>query len=238
MNSYLFIILFSYALHAEECARQDKNCPNSDPTPSPVAGQYPTQSTFELPMSFEDYFRRNPPKSLKTEINSFAEFFYPAIKRKGTPQMRTGIRTIDLKGIFQKLNRLPEDISDNELLAAILLHTGDRYNDPAEHLDRAHEALVATRASHIGATVGTNEALRYIALKMKGRSIGNKVGFLTSFLQRLNANYDESLPMGEVSPNLMFQEISNDIKGIGASRDAGVCRHMHLLAVKAARPWD
>ena len=69
---------------------------------------------------------------------------------------------------------------------------------------------------------------------MSQKSIQHKVGFLSSFLERLGYNYDYSLPKGDISGNKMFQEISNDIKGIGARRDAGVCRHMHMLAVKAA----
>ena len=229
------LLVVSVEIRAEECTSPEKNCPSEDPSPSPIQGQYPTESLFDFPTSFEDFFRRRIPRNVEGEINSFAEVFYPAIKRKGTPEMRSGINPINVTKIIKSLNRPPEQLSDNELLAAILLHTGDQFTDSELHLERANEALVATRASFIGANQGTEEALKYIAIKMKGQSLGNKVGFLTSFMERLFNNYDHKMPMGEVSNNKMFQEMANDIKGIGAGRDAGVCRHMHLLAVKAAR---
>ena len=165
---------------------------------------------------------------------AFAEIFYPAIPDKGKPQLQTRIKTVNLTKILKVTNKDPEVISDHELLSVILNHTKGDYSSEREQNDRAHEALIAVRASSIGASKGTTDALSYIGQKMKAKSLEHKVGFLSSFLQRLNFNYDYSLPKGEVTNNKMFLEISKDIKGMGTNSDAGVCRHMHILAVKAA----
>ena len=173
-----------------------------------------------------------PLNEFLNQTTAFAEIFYPAIPERGKPQVQTKIKTINLTKILKVTNKDPEVISDHELLSVILNHTKDDYPSRREQNDRAHEALIATRASSIGATKGTTEALNYIGQRMKAKGLEHKVGFLSSFLERLSYNYDYSLPKGEVTNNKMFLEISKDIKGMGGKSDAGVCRHMHMLAVK------
>ena len=100
----LFIV--STEIFAEECKRPDKDCSSKDPSPSPIQGQYPTESLFNFPTSFEDFFRRRTPQNLEGESNAFAEVFYPAIKRKGTPEMRAESPPSMLQKFFVKLEDL------------------------------------------------------------------------------------------------------------------------------------
>ena len=165
------------------------------------------------------------------------EIITPIFRKGKDPQLRSIIKPIDISQTISKLHGPVKSYDDKGLEFQIILHNPKKPNETnKDYAVRIHAAMTALKASVIGQE-NPDEALRYIQARMKGKSFRHKIHFLSQMLGRMEDNYDKTLPSGEVSTKSLYKEMHKDNMGSGKGRKnvAGVCRHMHQLALKMAR---
>ena len=165
------------------------------------------------------------------------EIVSPVFRSGKEPQLRTRIQPINLAATLSGLQGPLKAQTDLRLKTEIMKNNPKGIGESDKtYAIRIHAAITALRASIIGQDK-PGEALRYIQARMKGKSFRHKIHFLSQMLGRMNDNYDKTLPTGEVSMKTLYKEMHKDNIGAGDGRAnvAGVCRHMHQLALKMAR---
>lgn len=85
-----------------------------------------------------------------------------------------------------------------------------------------------------------NDAMDFAAQTLETESFAKKVSFLATYLETLLSNYETQLsPGGLTAGEYRYdQDLHNALRdtiNLGGINEAGVCRHMHQMAVRMAR---
>ena len=171
----------------------------------------------------------------------------PAYDGKKRDQVRADITPFDLNDFFYRTGTNIDSYSDLANLEHNIIYNenkvlGHTPSDSFRH--QVKEQMDILQYTSLMKDGEFSRANTFLSSRYKGATTEEKISFLGSLLSRLNENYDFSrLSDGFGAKTISLKDLSgaifynNDgITKIGEEEiKAGVCRHMHQFAVKAAR---
>lgn len=197
-----------------------------------------------LEQLFEDA-KEESLKMISDDFKSSASMYMPAYSTHPNVQLRIKvgpflysnlIAYLAVKG--HTLQNLPSDeVIENY---AKELYGFDFYKTEDMNDSRIKEGVTIIRFLQMTATGNGKKALDYLSTRTSNFSTPQKVSLLSSLLENLNLNYDFKIIKDlfkDVSDKKMAQMAVRDFLGVGYGEayNAGICRHMHQFALKAAR---
>ena len=171
----------------------------------------------------------------KSGVRHTLEIISPAFAKSGKIQRRTTISDFSIFNSFGTGNTT--GLTDAQLNYLFRLNTSMSPGEtPLEYARRGFLAVTLARASEPRKT-SSEQALNYIAERMKGKSFQTKIQFLGFISGKMLENYDEykTRDNGDSPDESLWRGLDVHNKTNSPSYKAGVCRHIHQLAVKMAR---
>lgn len=213
------------AKKTEKMAKDEKECPPEEKPVVTKKAKSPIDGTPDRPKKVELFFNAQLLVVGKNGEQSFQEVYIPRVnysEELGYYASRTSLTR-------EQVLALPEDKRRQILL--------DGYSGPSGEAkkDAVDNAMLIAK---IAATRGEGDMYGILSKEMAKAPYGKKVDFLANFLSYLNDNYDfESLEPGkdkDPTDKEIMSALDDSIKS-GRPVPAGVCRHMHQLAVRMAQ---
>lgn len=219
------------AKKAEKMAKDDKECPPEEkPKDQPavtVKSKSPIDGAVEQPKKKAELF-------FNMQFLVTGKSGEPSFAQSEVPWINYG----DEIGSYARKNNMTRDqvlaLGDDKIKAILLGSSG--LTGPAKQ-DAVENSMLVAKLTGMKDEAEINSVL---GKEMGKASYARKVNFLANFLSYLNDNYDNEATSGganagkAVSGIQMMSAINESIR-TGKDIPAGVCRHMHQLAVRYAQ---
>lgn len=214
--------------HTIEMAK-DKDC--SPESESSLKSKSPQNTSEEISKKPSLFFNIQLMVSGKNGQPSFKEVRIPVINIRNEMRLHARAKHLTREQVIaMKDDEVRKVFMDNQ--------AGLNNNQPLEgqaKLDAVENSLLLKKLASMG-----DETLMYKTLEkeMSKASFGKKINFLANFLAHLEDNYEDSATNGGTGRNATDAEMMaalNESFITGKEVPAGVCRHMHQLAVRYAQ---
>lgn len=213
------------AKKTEKMAKDEKECPPEESVTAKTKS--PLDGTEDRPRKVNLFFNLQFMATGKNGENNFSETGVPTVDY-GSEMSWYASRHGMTKA---QVMALPEDQRRQ------ILMNETYYNlDGEAKKDAVDNALLIAK---IASLKGSPDTYAVLEKEMSKASFGRKVNFLANFLSHLSYNYDYAsiepgAPDTTVSDEQMMKALDESIR-TGNPVPAGVCRHMHMLAVRYAQ---